>query len=334
MAAFLAVGAAVAQTPSLALLVLEKADRSMAIVDPVSLKVVGRVPVGDDPHEVVAYGGAAFVSNYGAFGTPLHTISVADVARQRALATIDLTPLQAPHGLYAVNMKVYFTAELSKAIGRIDVSTGKVEWILGTGQNRTHMIEVSRDESTIYTSNVLSNSISVIEKDASAQGWRETVISVGKGPEGFDVSPDGKELWAANSGDGTVSVIDLGSKKVSQVLNVPTKRANRVKFTPDGRMVLISDLGLGDLVFVDAKTRKEMKRFPLGQGCAGILISPDASRAFVAVSPDDKVAVIDLKAMTVIGQIATGKGPDGMAWADPRLVILAEHADAQGSRLQ
>lgn len=314
--AFLAIGTASAQTPSPALLVLEKADHDLAIIDPVTLKVVTRVPVGDDPHEIVVSedGTTAFVSNYGAFGKPLHSISVVDLAQQKALAPIDIAPLLAPHGLDVAHGKIYFTAELSKAIGRIDAATRQVDWVLGTGQNRTHMVETSKDENSLYTSNVLSDSISVIERDASTQGWRETVIGVGKGPEGFDVSPDGKELWAANSHEGTVSIIDLPSRKVVKVLSVPAQMANRVKFTPDGRTVLISDLGTGDLVFLDVQARQEIKRISVGRGCAGILIPPDGSRAFVAVSRDDKIAIVDLKTMAVTGQIATGKGPDGMAW--------------------
>lgn len=312
----LAASFATAQTPSPALLVLEKDDSRLAIVDPASLKIVGRVPAGDDPHEVVVSedGTLAFVSNYGAFGKPLHTISVIDLAHQKALTPIDLGPLVAPHGLDVSGGKIYFTAEISKVIGRIDPSTHQVEWVLGIGQNRTHMVKVGKNGDSIYTSNVMSDSISVIEKDAGTQGWRESVIPVGKGPEGFDVSPDGKELWAANSHDGTVSVIDLGTKRVVQVLSVPTRSANRLKFTPDGRMVLISDLGTGDLVFLDAQARKELKRISLGKGCSGILIVPDGSRAFVAVSRDDKIAVVDLKSMAVTGQLTTGKGPDGMAW--------------------
>jgi len=305
-----------AQTPSPALLVLDKDDSKLAIVDPVSLKVVGRVAAGDDPHEVVVSddGALAFVSNYGAFGKPLHTISVIDLVHQQALPAIDLGALTAPHGLDTSNGKIYFTAEVSKVIGRIDPSSRQVEWVLGLGQNRTHMIDVSKNADAIYTSNVISDSISVIEKDTSAQGWRETVIPVGKGPEGFDVSPDGKELWAANSHDGTVSVVDLTSKQVAQVLKVPAQFANRLKFTPDGKMVLISDLGSGDLIFLDAKARKEIKRISVGKGCAGILMVPDGSRAFVAVSRDDKIAVVDLKSLTVAAEFSTGKGPDGMAW--------------------
>lgn len=310
---------AFSQTPSPTLLVLEKNDKSLAIVDPSTLKVLGRVPAGEDPHEVVVSddGRFAYISNYGAFQTPQHTISIADLSTQKALPAVDLGALRAPHGLEFVNGKVYFTAEGSKVIGRYDPATRMVDWTLGIGQNRTHMLVVSRDESRIFTANVNSDAISILDRDKSgdASGWIETSISVGKGPEGFDVSPDGKELWAANSHDGTVSVVELINRKVVQTIDVQTKRANRVKFTPDGKLVLISDLETGDLVVLEAASRKEVKRMNLGRGVAGILIVPDGSTAYVAVSTESQVAVVDLKTLSVTGRIATGKGPDGMAWA-------------------
>ncbi|MGA2855890.1 MAG: YncE family protein [Candidatus Sulfotelmatobacter sp.] len=315
-----AAAAAAAQTPSPALLVLEKDDRSLAMVDPESLKIVGRAEAGDDPHEVVASddGKFAYISNYGAFGAnPGHTLSVVDLDSQKRLPSIDLGALLAPHGLEFVAGKVYFTAEGSKAIGRYDPASQKIDWVLGMGQNRTHMLVVGKDLNRIFTSNVNSDSIGIVErsKNGDVSGWTETYIPVGKGPEGFDVSPDGKELWAANSHDGTLSIIDVASEKVTQTLDVHTKFANRLKFTPDGKMVLISDLGTGDLVVLDAAARKEIKRLNLGHGAAGILIVPDGSRAYVAVSRDNYVAVVDLKTLAVSGRIATGRGPDGLAWA-------------------
>ena len=316
---FFAANSIHAQTPSPALLVLEKNDKSMAIVDPGTLKIVGRVPAGEDPHEIVASedGKYAYISNYGAFQNPQHTISIADLSAQKALPAVDLGALRAPHGLEMAHGKVYFTAEGSKVIGRYDPATHQFDWTLGIGQNRTHMLVVSKDENRIFTANVNSDTISILDRDKNgdASGWIETPIAVGKGPEGFDVSPDGKEVWVANSHDGTLSIIDLASRKVVQTLDMPTKFANRVKFSPDGKLVLISDLGMGDLVVLDAAARKEIKRLNLGHGVAGILIVPDGSRAYVAVSPDAQVAVIDLKTFSVTGRIATGKGPDGMAWA-------------------
>jgi YVTN family beta-propeller protein len=306
-------------TPSPALLVLEKDDQSLAIVDPTALKVVARVEAGPDPHEVVASddGKFAYISNYGAFSNPQHTLSVVDLVAQKPLPAIDLSPLLAPHGLQFLNSKVYFTVEGSKAIGSYNPTTQRVDWILGIGQNRTHMLVVAQDLSHIFTSDVNSNTITIIDPDkhADVSGWTATHIPVGKGPEGFDVSPDGQVLWAANAHDGTVSIIDVATKKVVQTVDAQAKSANRLKFTFDGRYVLISLLGGSDLVVMDTTSRQVIKRVNLGHGSAGILMHPNGHLAYVAVSGGNYVSVINLETLQVDGRIQTGKGPDGMAWA-------------------
>ncbi len=309
---------ATGQTPSPALLVLEKSDEKLAIVDPLSLKVVGRVPSGGAPHEVVASddGKFAYISNYASQQLgQLKTLSVVDLAAQKAMPAVDLGALRAPHGLAFADGKVYFTAEANKVIGRYDPASNQVDWILGTGQNVTHMIVLAKDLKTIFTSNIGSDTICVIEPGSGRSGWNVTPIPVGKGPEGFDLSPDGREVWAANSGGGSVSVIDVASKKVTATLDLKTKRTNRLKFTPDGKLMLISDDEGGEIVFVDTATRKERKRLKVGQGPEGTLVQPDGAKAYVALSRDNAVAVIDLKTLEVTSKIATGKEPDGLAWA-------------------
>jgi YVTN family beta-propeller protein len=307
-----------AQTPSPALLVLEKSDEKLAIVDPATQKVVGRVPSGGAPHEVIASddGKFAYISNYASQEAgQLKTLGVVDLTAPKTLTPVDLGALRAPHGLAFGDGKVYFTAEANKVIGRYDPVTHEVDWILGTGQNVTHMVVLSKDLKTIFTSNIGSDSICMIEPGGGRNGWNVTPIPVGKGPEGFDLSPDGKEVWAANSGDGTVSVIDVASKKVVATMDFKTKRTNRLKFTPDGKLVLMSDDGGGELILVDAATRKERKRLKVGQGPEGTLVQPDGAKAYVALSRDNAVVVIDLKTLEVAGKIAVGNGPDGLAWA-------------------
>ena len=66
--------------------------------------------------------------------------------------------------------------------------------------------------------------------------------------------------------------------------------ANRLKFTPNGRLVLISTLRGRDLTVIDTTTHKTIKRIELGRGAAGIVMQPDGSRPFVACTPDDYVA--------------------------------------------
>jgi YVTN family beta-propeller protein len=330
-AAFIVASYALAQsTPSPALLVLSKTDRTLAIVDPMSLKPVARIPVGNDPHEVVASsdGKTAYVSNYG-FGA-YHTLAVVDLVGQKPLPAIDLGALRGPHGLAFREGKVWFTAEAARCIGSYDPSTGKIDWIMGIGQNRTHMLYVFPGARRILTTNVNSGTVTMLEKYDFKRGetmpgvpqggilppggdWLLTVIPVGSRDEGFDVSPDGKEAWVANAGDGTISIIDIDTKRVTETLAANVPGANRLKFTPDGKLVLVS-AGPNAVIF-DAATRREVKRLSIGHGSGGILVQPDGTRAFVACGPDNYVAVIDLKTLTVVDHIDAGGNPDGMAWA-------------------
>jgi YVTN family beta-propeller protein len=309
----LAAGSAAAQAPSPALLVLNK-EGLLAIIDPASRKVVGSIRTGDSPHEVAVSsdGRLAFAANYGG-STPGNSISVIDLAARKELRRVDLGSLRRPHGLAFAGGKLYFTAEVNRLIGRYDPATNQIDWLLGTGQSTTHMIMVSPDLKQIYTANIGSDSITIIEA-AGVENWNETTIPVGKGPEGLDVSPDGKQLWVAHSRDGGVSVIDLYTKRVVRTFGVQTKRSNRLKFTPDGRLVLISDLDAGELLVLERDTRKEIKRIKVGHNPAGILITPDSARAYVAVTGDNHVAEIDLKTLELVARIKTGTGPDGMAW--------------------
>ena len=341
-----------AQTPSPALLVLEKSDNTLAVVDPAKLQVVARVSAGEDPHEVIASddGKLAYISNYGGEGSTLNTISVVDLVAQKALHPIDLGALHSPHGLAMGGGELYFTAETSKVIGRYDPRTQRIDWVLGTGQDRTHMIVVSKNLAEIVTSNVSSGTVSIIEQIArqtsalgpppgadrrpgpppsgvgagSRKSWVVTNVPAGKGSEGIDVSPDGKEIWVANAQDGTITIIDAASKNVTQTVPISVKGANRLKFTPDGKQALVSGLGGrsasstssgGDLAVLNVALRKEVKLLNLGGGSAGILVAPNGGRAYVAVSASGNIAVVDLKTLQVIHQISAGNRPDGLAWA-------------------
>jgi YVTN family beta-propeller protein len=305
-----------AQRGSARLLVLNKEDATLAIVDPASGQVLGRVPTGPQPHELAVStdGTIAFASNYGNAG---RTISMIDLAARKELRRIDVSPLSRPHGLAFANGKLYFTAEANKKIARYDPATDAIDWQFETGQATTHMLLPTKDARTIFTSNIGSDSVSAIQQSADG-AWAQTVISVGKGPEGIDLSPNGREVWSAHSRDGGVSIIDVASKKVTQTINIGTKRSNRIKLTPDGRFALVSDDAAGELVVLDAPARNVIKRIPLGKGPEGVLMPPAGGVAYVAVNGDNFIAAIDLKTWQVTKKISTGIGPDGMAWVDGR----------------
>src|SRR6185437_1398461 len=212
------------------LLALSKNNHTLAMVDPATLKVIAKMPVGSDPHEVIASadGKTAYVTIYG--GGSLHEIDVIDLVAKKALAPVDTKPFFGPHGITFAAGKVWFTAEGSKSVARFDPATHTVDWAMGTGQDRTHMIYVTPDEKKIYTTNVSSGTVSILQDTLIRPGpppgaggppgggppggfrpqplhdWVQTIIPVSRGSEGFDVSPDGKQLWTAAADDGTIAI--------------------------------------------------------------------------------------------------------------------------------
>ena len=332
--------------PRVSLLALSKANHTLAIVDPVTLKIIARVPVGEDPHEVIASadGTKAYVTIYG--GGSLHQLSVVDLVNKKALPAIDTRPQMGPHGIAFANGKVWFSAEGSKTVASYDPLAGKIDWCMGTGQDRTHMVYVTADGKKIFTTNVSSATVSILVDTLIQFGgfpppggtppngsnlpkgggnpppgakvheqWMQTVIPVAKGSEGFDVSPDGRELWTAGSDDGTITVIDIAAKQVAASISAQAIGANRLKFTPNGKLVLITSLRTGDLFVYDAVTRQLVKKLSTGHGAAGILVDRDGSRAFIGCSADNYVAIVDLKTLEVTGHLNVGGEPDGLAWA-------------------
>jgi YVTN family beta-propeller protein len=321
------------QTPAPGrLLVLSKGNLTLSVIDPATLQVLGTVPSGPDPHEVAASadGRTAYISNYGAGRGGFNTLTVADIVNFKPLPPVDLGPLRGPHGMTEAGGKIYFTAEVAKAIGRVDPATNTVDWALGTGRDISHMIVVAPDLRRMFTVDVQSATASIIERAVGRAGrfapaadddWTVTSVKVGESAEdfeGFDVSPDGRELWTA-SPRGRIAIVDTVNKTLLQSLDAGVAGANRVKFTPDGRHVLVSRLSGGaaaagaNIIVFDAATRAEVKRIDAGGGVGGILMQPDGARAYG--SSRTGVVVIDLKTLEVVARIDAGPNPDGLAWA-------------------
>jgi YVTN family beta-propeller protein len=317
-----------AQTSSPVLLVALKEEDALAVIDPQAGKVIDHISTGKDPHEVAvsADGKLAFSSNSAG-----DSISVIDVAARKELRRVNIGPGSRPHGISIAGSKVYFTAHGYKLIGCYNPVSNQLEWLLGTGQDGTEMLAVNKDANRIFTANGDSGTITAFARVPEPPDWHATVIPVGKIPLGIDISPDGKEVWVSQD-DGDVSIVDVATMKVIQTLHLQAKRSNRVKFTPDGKRVLISDRHDGDLVVVDAVARKEIKRLRLvapsaqhyenkpGTSPSEVLMVPDGSRAYVALPEvnHDSLAIIDLKTLEVTGHISPGTRPEGMAWVETR----------------
>jgi YVTN family beta-propeller protein len=303
------------------LLVVNKRDATLALVDPVAMKVIGKVATGEEPHEVAVSddGTIAVVGNYGTGENPGTSLTVVDVGAKREVRRFTLPGLSRPHGIQAVGSRFYITAEGSLAVARYDAVANRVDWIAGTGQDLTHMLVVAPGEKKIYTANLLSNSVSVLDLASGPGQVALKQIAVTRNPEGMDLAPDGSALWVAGvarrNEEARISVIDPKSDSVVRTIPIAAKLANRLRFTPDGTRVVVSDPGMNELSVFDAVTGNVLKKIETAAGPAGILFSPDGKRLFVACADAGKVQVIDTATWSIAGEIATGAEPDGMAYA-------------------
>lgn len=305
-----------AQNSQKYLLVLNKNEASLAILDPADLKILGKVPVGDSPHEVIASadGKTAFVANYGA-QTPGSSLSVIDLQTKKEIRRVDLSPLMRPHGIQEIGGKIYFSAETNRAIARYDPATNKVDWLMGTGQNGSHMVVGASDQKRFYTANIGSDSVTMFEfQNVPPAGSQVTHIAVGKQPEAIDLSPDGKEVWVGLNVEGAIDIVDTATKKFKEKVNLGG-RPYRVKFTPDGKQVFATMLPTKEIIVLDAATRKEVRRMKLESVPLGIVFSKDGKFAFVSAVQNDFVLKIDLEKFETVAKAETGKAPDGVALA-------------------
>ena len=298
------------------LVALNKVDSTLAIIDPLTMNIVFKVAVGDGPHEVVlsADGKTAFVANYGA-QTPGSSISVIDTTTGREIRRFDVSPLMRPHGLLVLGGKLYFTAEVNRVIARYDSVANKIDWLMGTGQNVSHMLAGTSDQKRFYTANIGSDSVTAFEfQTVPPAGSKVTHIAIGKQPEAIDLSPDGKEIWAGLNVEGAIDVVDTATNTFKEKIKIGG-RPYRVKFTPDGKFVVNSMVATKELLVIDAVTKKEIKRIKLDSVPLGIVFSADGKTAFVSVVEPDLILKINIETGEVLGRVDSGKAPDGIAVA-------------------
>ena len=313
------------------LLVANKAEATVSLVDLGSGKVVATLPVGTGPHEIAVSpdGRLALVANYGA-QQPGSSLTLLDVPAAKVVKTIDLGEYRRPHGLvFLDNGRALVTAEANKALLEVDVTAGKVTRAIPTGQEVSHMVAVTPDGSRAFVANIGSGSMTAVDLRA---GKSLGDVKTGAGAEGIEVTPDGRQVWVTNREADTVTVVD--AKTLEILGSVPSASFPiRAKATPDGKHVLVSNAKSGDLSVFSAADRKLARRVTLQVKSAadkegrlmgafgdssvpiGILVEPDGKRAFVAHANGDAISIVDLVKWERTGSLTAGKEPDGMGYS-------------------
>ncbi|MBK7644295.1 MAG: YncE family protein [Planctomycetes bacterium] len=315
--------------PGSYLVVLDKTDATLRMIEPNSGHLRDLVSTGVGPHEAAAApdGTLVVVCDYGG-EAPGHTLTVFDPFARHVIDTIDLAPHTRPHGIAFLDQRstVLVTSETSQALLEVDLRSGKVKRVIPTEAKLSHMLAVTPDRTRAFTANMSGNSVSAIDL---ASGKVLEVIETGKQPEAIAVTPDGNEVWVGHNEDDKLVVLDahtLAKKAEFPCGQMPI----RIAFVPNGKLALVSCAKSGEVAVIETATRTERTRIlmPLGPSTqmgfapgdpfnampAGLLCEPDGNFAFVACTTANQIAVIDLRTLEVRSVIPTGKQPDGMTW--------------------
>ena len=320
--------AALAGFPALAadskgwLLVANKGDKTMGIIDPVAGKQVATVPEdGTTGHELVASpdGKRAFVpifgdSGVGKKGTDGSLIRVIDLAKREIVGTIDFGKGVRPHCavMGPRDGLLYVTTELLNAISIIDPKTLKIVGSVPTSQPESHMLAITRDGRRGYTANVGPGTVSVLDLEARKV---ITVIPVSATTQRISLSVDDRWVFTSDQTKPQLAVISTATNAVSKWIPMAGTGYGTAP-TPDGRWLLVALSGENKLAVIDLKTLEVAHTIDLPKAPQECLVRPDGRAAYVSCDASRKVAVIDVQAWKVNKLIDAGAGVDGLAWAE------------------
>jgi YVTN family beta-propeller protein len=303
------------------LLVANKGDQTLGIVDPGEGRQVATVPVGGTTgHEVVASpdGRTAYVPIYGNSGvgkpgTDGRTLTVIDVGDRRATETIDFGRPVRPHCAVfgPKNGLLYVTTELTDSVDVIDPHTLRIIDSIPTGQKESHMLAITRDGKRGYTANVGPGTVSAIDMEAKRV---IAVIPVSGETQRISLSVDDRLAFTADQTKPQLAVIDTATNTVKAWVPLPVPGYGTAA-TLDGGWLLVALPAAGKVGVVDLQSLKLVRTVEVPKSPQEVLVRPDNQVAYVSCHESRKVAAIDLNAWRVDKVIDAGGLADGLAWA-------------------
>ena len=314
----MAVSAAGAQAR---LLVAQKGDRSLAIVDPVAGTVWANVAEGGiTGHEVAGSpdGKLAFVPIYGNSGvgkpgTDGKNIVVVDLATHKIVGNIEFDHGVRPHCpvFGPKDGMLYVTTELDHSITLIDPKTLKIVGSIPTGQPESHMLVISHDGTRGYTANVGPGTVSVLDMQA-----RKTlkIIPVSGNTQRIAISMDDRWVFTADQTAPRMAVIDTTADEVKTWVKLDGLGYGGA-VTKDGHWMLMTIPDENKVDVVDLKTMTVTHTVDVGKNPQAMVVNPDGKTAYVSCMGANQVAEIDLATWKVTRNFATGAGTDGLSWA-------------------
>jgi YVTN family beta-propeller protein len=170
---------------------------------------------------------------------------------------------------------------------------------------------------TLYFADTGNDTVAVINAAAldpsNYENPAETLIPVGINPDSLTVTPDGKQVWVADTGPQTglpsladIKVISTASNTVASTLSLPTD-PRAIAFSPSGSTAYVTS-SIGVYV-INTATHKVTGLIPGLGNPEGVTVSPDGKTVYVTNTAQSLVDVISAATNRVTRTIGVGQMP-------------------------
>ncbi len=297
------------------LLVLNKDEDSISVIDLTTDKEIKKIKTDYNPHEIVLSPDKTKSFVTCSLGNSLYVISNDNF---EVIEIIKHEDFNFPHGLAICKKtnELYLASTMSNKFYVLDIDSHEIKEVFDTYQDKSHMVTMNPEETVAYIPNIGSSNVSVY--DVNKKSFK-THFPVGNGPEGLDVYKNG-DIYSANQNDDRLVIYDAITYKEKFSLRLG-KIPIRVMFSPDYKYLLVPNRESNDLSIIVpeysfcGKIRPyEIKRIPLGIWTGGVTFSEDSNFAYIANNKTNDISVVCMKNLEEIKRIKAGIHPDGIVY--------------------
>ncbi len=305
------------------LIVANKGDHTISVVDPAAGREVGRVKEsGVTGHEVAASPDGRTVvvpiygnSGVGQPGTDGQSMDVIDLHSLQRTATIQFPKAVRPHcAVFGPDGMLYVSSELADEIAIIDPRTWKIVGTVPTGQPESHMLAINHNGTRAYTSNVHAGTVSAIDLPSRKV---LAVIPISKEAQRISLTPDGRQAFTADQTAPRLAVIDTRSNTVRSWISLPGIGYGTCA-TPDSRWLIVALINVNKIGIIDLESMKLTRTIDVPKAPQEVLVRPDGRAAYVSCDASRRVVVLEVGTWKIDKEIDVGPGADGLAWAPGR----------------
>lgn len=287
------------------LYVTSEATHRVTVIDRLTGKEAGSIPVGNSPRGIVLFRDRAYVAN-----ARSHTVSVIDATAQRVVETVRLRFGDEPQALAVTSdgRDLFVVNSGSNSVAVIDLQRLSEKARIRVGSRPVNIVVDGRRRRA-YVANELSNDVSVIDTFSYrlVRGIRAQ-----SRPYGLAVDPISGLVYVTNMGSNNITVIDGTTLRVIDSLNVGTGAAGLAINSRAGRIYLAMTQQ-GRVAFYQPGLRVTISWARTGDFPFNLVVDNAERRVYVVNRGSDSVTILDQTTARVIKNIKVGKAPYGLA---------------------